>query len=306
MSKQQSFIDPPSQRDLIASLLEEKNTLVSQGKYLEAETIKHQISDILHNSQSNKTFSLSETQSKQNENLEDSFNTEFLSLANHWETRLTDFITKSTQSENELLSSHNLQMETLINTLTSKYPSMKHSKHYLEMKQKEINHAKQEQYKDAHYYKCKCEQIEKIENENYIKKRNEHIQMKCEVLGQKQENERKCLRNKLDRQFELLNKQKESEFEKLKLKYKNLKKELDNVHKKQRDNEWAGRNKRGDIGNGGVVMSKMLDKYTSGINSGVHSYEVSIGDNEEMVGEYEEKDERQEMCGEVHSEEDGC
>ena len=47
--------------------------------------------------------------------------------------------------------------------------------------------------------------------------------MKCEVLGQTQENERKCLRNKLDRQFELLNKQKESEFEKLKLKYKNLK-----------------------------------------------------------------------------------
>ena len=302
MAKQQSFIHPTSQRELIASLLEEKNTLVSQGKYLEAETIKQQISHIIHNSHSNKTFSLSETQDKQNEHLEESFNNEFISLAHHWETRLTEFITKCDQNEKEMLTSHSNQMEMLMNNLTSKYPSMKYSKHYLEMKQKEINHAKQEQYKDAHYYKCKCEQMEKVESENYIKKRNEHIQMKCELLGHKQENERKCLRNKFNRQFELLNKQKEIEFEKLKLKYKNLKKELDNVHKKQRDNEWAGRNKRNDNSNA-VAMSKMLDKYTGGINSGVHSQEVSIGYNEDIgVNEdYKEKDDCQDTSGDVHS-----
>ena len=50
-------------------------------------------------------------------------------------------------------------------------------------------------------------------------------------------------------------------------------------------------------------MSKMLDKYTGGINSGVHSQEVSIGYNEDIgVNEdYKEKDDCQDTSGDVHS-----
>ena len=74
MSKQNSYIDLSSQRDLINSLIEEKNRLVSEGKYLEANEIKNKINEIRCNSLTNKTLSLSETQEKQIEHLEEAFN----------------------------------------------------------------------------------------------------------------------------------------------------------------------------------------------------------------------------------------
>ena len=138
MSKQNSYIDLSSQRDLINSLIEEKNRLVSEGKYLEANEIKNKINEIRCNSLTNKTLSLSETQEKQIEHLEEAFNNDFRLLAEQWEERLSEFIEKGKQSESDLNNMHNIQMEELINNLTNNYPQIKYSKSYLEMKQIEM------------------------------------------------------------------------------------------------------------------------------------------------------------------------
>ena len=127
MSKQNSYIDLSSQRDLINSLIEEKNRLVSEGKYLEANEIKNKINEIRCNSLTNKTLSLSETQEKQIEHLEEAFNNDFRLLAEQWEERLSEFIEKGKQSESDLNNIHNIQMEELINNLTNNYPQIKYS-----------------------------------------------------------------------------------------------------------------------------------------------------------------------------------
>ena len=285
MSKQNSYIDLSSQRDLINSLIDEKNRLVSEGKYLEANEIKNKINEIRCNSLNNKTLSLSEIQEKQIENLEEAFNNDFRLLAEQWEERLSEFVEKGKQSESDLNNMHNIQMEELINNLTNNYPQIKYSKSYLEMKQIEMNYAKQEQFKEAHYYKCKCDKMEKQENENYNKKRNAHIQLKAEILGNKQEIEKKCLREKLDRQFELLNKHKEKDFQQLTLKYKNLKKELDSLHKKQKMgdknkiNVIKMNNALERINN--LVMSKTLGKYTEN-SSQQQSQSISVKESYEQ------------------------
>lgn len=234
MSKNLNISELSSQRDVINELIQQKERLASEGRYLEANEIKNQINQIKNTSLYHKTQSLTETQERQNEGLEEAFNIELQSLIEEWDNRIQAFVEKGKQAEMELNETHNTQMEELINNLTNKYPSIKYSKEYLENKTIELNLAKQERFKEAHYYKVKCDKLEQIEHDKYIKDRNAHIQLKAEILGTKQANEKKCLREKFDTNFELLNKQKDDEINQLSQKYKNIKCEMEYIHKKQK------------------------------------------------------------------------
>lgn len=234
MSKNFNISELSSQRDVINELIQQKERLVTEGRYLEANEIKNQINQIKNTSLYHKTLTLTETQERQNEGLEEAFNIELQSLIEEWDNKIQAFVEKGKQAEMELNEIHNNQMEELINNLTNKYPSIKYSKEYLENKTIELNLAKQERFKEAHYYKVKCDKLEQIEHDKYIKDRNAHIQLKAEILGTKQANEKKCLREKFDTNFELLNKQKDDEINQLSQKYKNIKCEMDYFHKKQK------------------------------------------------------------------------
>lgn len=238
MSKKESATSTsdllPSQRDAILNLTNEKNRLVAEGKYLEASKIKAQITQLKQQSQLNKSQNLSVNQEKQRSNLEDAFNSEYSTLLDEWNTKIQTFIQNGKQKEKELNDLHNQQLETLINNLTSNYPPMKYSKEYLTTKAKELELAKQEQFEEAQHYRFECAEIEKNEIEKYNNKRNTDIQLKAEILVNKQATEKKCLREKLDMQFDLMNSQKDKELNQLALKYKNLQSELDYFHNKQK------------------------------------------------------------------------
>ena len=89
----------------------------------------------------------------------------------------------------------------------------------------------------------------------------------------------------MDRQFDLLNKHKEKEFQQLTLKYKNLKKELDSLHKKQKMgdknkiNVMKMNNALERINN--LVMSKTLGKYTEN-SSQQQSQSISVKESYEQ------------------------
>ena len=234
MSNNYSVSEVSSQRDLLLELTQQKEKLVSEGKYLEANEVKNKINEIKNSSLYRKSQTLTETQEKQNEGLEEAFNIELHDLVEFWDNKIQDFIEKGKQAETELNEYHNQQMEELINNLTNKYPAIKYSKEYLENKSIEINLAKQERFKEAHYYRVKCDKLEEKENAKYERDRNAHIQLKAEILGNKQANEKKCLRERNETQLDLLINQKNSELNKLSQKYKNIKNELDYFHKKQK------------------------------------------------------------------------
>ena len=234
MSNNYSVSEVSSQRDLLLELTQQKEKLVSEGKYLEANEVKNKINKIKNSSLYRKSQTLTETQEKQNEGLEEAFNIELHDLVEFWDNKIQDFIEKGKQAETELNEYHNQQMEELINNLTNKYPAIKYSKEYLENKSIEINLAKQERFKEAHYYRVKCDKLEEKENAKYERDRNAHIQLKAEILGNKQANEKKCLRERNETQLDLLINQKNNELNKLSQKYKNIKNELDYFHKKQK------------------------------------------------------------------------
>ena len=234
MSNNYSVSEVSSQRDLLLELTQQKEKLVSEGKYLEANEVKNKINEIKNSSLYRKSQTLTETQEKQNEGLFEAFNIELHDLVEFWDNKIQDFIEKGKQAETELNEYHNQQMEELINNLTNKYPAIKYSKEYLENKSIELNLAKQERFKEAHYYRVKCDKLEEKENAKYERDRNAHIQLKAEILGNKQANEKKCLREKNETQLDLLINQKDNELNKLSQKYKNIKKELDYFHKEQK------------------------------------------------------------------------
>ena len=234
MSNNYSVSEVSSQRDLLLELTQQKEKLVSEGKYLEANEVKNKINEIKNSSLYRKSQTLTETQEKQNEGLFEAFNIELHDLVEFWDNKIQDFIEKGKQAETELNEYHNQQMEELINNLTNKYPAIKYSKEYLENKSIEINLAKQERFKEAHYYRVKCDKLEEKENAKYERDRNAHIQLKAEILGNKQANEKKCLRERNETQLDLLINQKNKELNKLSQKYKNIKNELDYFHKKQK------------------------------------------------------------------------
>jgi len=75
--------------------------------------------------------------------------------------------------------------------------------------------------------------MEKTEIEKFEKENADKLKSKCDGLTHKQNLERNALRQKLDLEFEMLKKQKETELAKIILKYKHKRKDLTWLHKNQ-------------------------------------------------------------------------
>ncbi len=220
---------------LLMQLMQEKEKLVLEGKYLEANEIKAKIDKLRKSNRNMRTQTLNLIQNKQNEELEENYSQEYQKLSDLWDNKLLSFIENGNKMEDELALNQNSKLEELINDLTSNYPPIKFSSEYLNLRQIEKNLVKQERYQEANYYKSKCDKLEKEETERYNKERSDKIHKKAEALGLKFENEKKVLKEKLDRNFELLKVQRDKELKQITSKYKNRKTELNCIHKKQRN-----------------------------------------------------------------------
>ena len=266
---------------ILMQLLQEKEKLVSEGKYLEANEIKSKIDQLRKSNKNMRTQTLNLIQNKQNEDLEENYNLEYQNVSDMWDNKLLSFIENGNKLEEELVQNQNNKLEELINELTSNYPSIKFSKEYLNLKQIEKNLVKQERYQEANYYKEKCDKLELEENEKYNKERNDNIRKKVESFGLKFENEKKVLREKLDRNFELLKVQRDTELKQITFKYRNRKIDLNSIHRKQRNINQ----------NDNLIRSQNLNNYisTMNINKSHISNQSKIFNNENDVNDNEKE-----------------
>ena len=266
---------------LLMQLIQEKEKLVSEGKYLEANEIKAKIDKLRNSNRNMRKETLNLIQNKQSEELEENYNSEYQRISDMWDNRLLSFIENGNKIEDELAQNQISKIEELINNLTSNYPTIKYSKEYLNLKQIEKNLVKQERYQEANYYKSKCDKLEKEETEKYNKERNDKIHKKVEALGLKFENEKKVLREKLDRNFELLKVQRDKELKHITNKYKNRKNELNGIHKKQRIIN----------GNDNLLRSQNINVATLKMNKTIMTLDSKIYNNLDNINEYENEKE---------------
>ena len=240
----------PSYEEL-KKLMEEKESLVKEGKYLEAEDIKKKILSIKSDSSSLKKGNLHSLQVKQRQTLEDEYKNERKELEEKWDKKIQEFVELGKKQEKELVEVHNKKMEEYITKLTAEYPHIKYSTEYLNGRLQENKLAKQERFMEAAQKKVQNDKLQQKENEKYESERSENINKNAEVLGLKQEQDLNVLRARLARIYDLKTSQKEKELEILDNKFKGKKQELINNQMRQinitenanKDRAWEGSNK---------------------------------------------------------------
>ena len=235
----------------LKELLEEKEKLVAEGKYLEADEIKQKIEEMKKDSSYQKNDALYESQEKERQDLENDYETERRELEEKWDKKIQEFVEQGKKMEEELVEAHNKKMEEYITTLTTNYPRIKYSPEYLNGRVQENKLAKQERYQEAAARKKINDQLQEQENEKYEFERSENINKNAEALGIKQEQDLNVVRAKLARNYDLLVSHKEKDLDRLDNKYKNKKQELVGLQNRllnissnvNKDRAWEGSNR---------------------------------------------------------------
>ena len=231
--------------------MEEKDRLVQEGKYLEAEEIKLKINDMKRGTNYQKRDALHENQIKERQALEGDYETERKELEEKWDKKIQEFVEEGKKQEKELVELHNKKMEEYITKLTSEYPRIKYSSEYLNGRVQENKLAKQERYKEAAQRKLINDKMQQQENEKYEQERSENINKNAETLGVKQEQDLNVLRARLARIYDKLVSKKDKDLEILNNKFKNKKQELIGTQNRQMnisnnsnaDRAWEGSNR---------------------------------------------------------------
>lgn len=235
----------------LKELLEEKERLVAEGKYLEADEIKQRIEDMKKDSSYQKNDALYENQEKERQDLENDYESERRELEDKWDKKIQEFVEQGKKMEEELVELHNQKMEEYVTTLTKNYPRIKYSPEYLNGRVQENKLAKQERYKEAAARKKINDELQEQENEKYEYERSENINKNAESLGIKQEQDLNVLRARLARNYDLLVSHKEKDLDRLDNKYKNKKQELVGLQNRlinissnvNKDRAWEGSNR---------------------------------------------------------------
>ena len=240
-----------SQFQEIKQLMEEKDRLVQEGKYLEADQIKQKINAMKKGTSTQKQGALHDSQVKERQTLEGDYESERKELEEKWDKKIQEFVDEGKKQEKELVEAHNKKMEEYISKLTSEYPRIKYSTEYLNGRVQENKLAKQERYKEAAQKKLLNDKMQQKENEKYEQERSENINKNAETLGIKQEQDLNVLRARLARIYDLLVSKKDKALETLNNKFKNKKQELSGIQTRQMnissnanaDRAWEGSNR---------------------------------------------------------------
>lgn len=166
------------------------------------------------------------------ESLDNSYKNELDDFNNLWDDKFKKLEDKSKSLEDSLNQKHNRQMNELYEFLEMKLPkNVKFSKSYLELKSQEGNLVKLGKFKEAALIKKKIDEVEKFDNDKFNKDKYEKIKSESVRTANKHMNEKASLRKKIEIEFEVLKKERQTNLEKLLLKYKNRKAELENQQK---------------------------------------------------------------------------
>ena len=217
----------------LKSLMEEKDSLVKEGKYLEAEEVRKKILSIKKDTNSQKKEELKSTLVQQRQTLEDQYKTERKELEEKWDKKIQDFVDLGKKQEKELVEIHNKKMEEFITKLTAEYPHIKYSTEYLNGRLQENKLAKQERFVEAAQKKTINDKMQQKENEKYENERSQNINKNAETLGIKQEQDLNVLRARLARIYDLMTSKKQHELQTLDDKFKGKKQELIGTQQRQ-------------------------------------------------------------------------
>lgn len=168
------------------------------------------------------------------ESLEQAYKAELDEFNLFWDDKFKKFEDKSKQEEVTLNQKQAREMDELYVYLEQKIPkNVKFSKSYIDLKSQEEHMIKQQRFKEAALLKKKLEEMDKADTEKFNKEKYEKIKAQSVKTANKHMAEKAALRKKVEIGYELMKKERQQAMEKLLLKYKNRKTELDNQQKQE-------------------------------------------------------------------------
>lgn len=145
----------------------------------------------------------------------------------HWESKIQSYQEECRIMEKELLEHNAKAVADYRASLDESIPTKpKDSPKLISVKAQIENLVRQEEYKDAHYMQQKAFELEKEEIDKYLIERNNKIENLVDQKIQLHQNEYQSLRKRILNGLDELEIQRKNEYDRLFLKYNNLKKNI--------------------------------------------------------------------------------
>jgi hypothetical protein len=160
--------------------------------------------------------------------LEEDFALEIKGFTDHWNDKIASYQTECKKMEQDLLETHQTILKDLKNYLEETLPEKaKDSSRLLDMRLQLDHLVKKEEFKDAHYMQQKCYELETQEIEKHRIERCKKIDASLEQKIGQQQVDYNALRKRILNGLDELELQRKGEYDRLFLKYSNLKKNIE-------------------------------------------------------------------------------
>lgn len=204
---------------------------VEEGRYLDADNAKNKMKQVNQILDKKRKRNMKNKHHLEKNKLDEDFENEMESFSAFWDEKIMKYQEECRQLEKMLLTKNQEELEDYNQSLNKTIPlKFKPSPKMLEMHATLNQLLKNQEYKDAHYLQQKICVLERKEEEKYFYERDRKIEHLLESMKQRHNQEYNTLKKKIILGLEELEINRKKEYEKLLLKFNNIKKNIENQH----------------------------------------------------------------------------
>ena len=228
--------------DVIELLMAHQKTCEEEGKYVEAEMAMNRVKELKEDLKNRNNQELHYRHQNDLAELEETHITEFNNFNEEWDKHMNNFQIHSAGLIKAMGEKHEKELEEEREFIDKKLGySYKKSPELLSLISTYQNLAKQKEYKQAHRIQIEAQELEAKEQDKYYNERNKRFEKYEKNLIAKQEKEMESLRKRIIAGENEQKKQRAIDLERMFQRYQNVKKELENSHKKEENSLKKGK-----------------------------------------------------------------
>jgi len=201
---------------------------VKEGRFLDADNAKNKLKELKGALDKRKKTDIKSRHSIEKLKLEEDFNAEMKAFTDHWNEKLANYQEECNAMERELLEHNKRAIDEYRGYLESSLAEKpKDSTKLIAMKAQIESLVRQEEYKDAHFMQQKAFDLEKEEQDKYNMERAKKMENLIDQKVQIHQTDYQSLRKRILMGLDELELQRKNEYDRLFLKYNNLKKNIE-------------------------------------------------------------------------------
>lgn len=231
--------DPALLQDAVPLLKQRQKECIAEGKFLEAEALKHRVAELLVKQRQVELTQLKSRQASERVTVEAAHMDDYREFNARWDESLAKYTRESEAQMGDLKATHETQRRSKLAELEETTPNeAKLSSAVLNMKKKLQAYLKSEMFAEAHELRQQIEAKEAEEFVDWAHQRSLQIQKKMKFFEDKKLIEVRALKSKLKKGYDELTRRRAAEMEIVIKRYQNNAKQLSvsqGIEKNKRD-----------------------------------------------------------------------